>query len=1148
MDLSRSPSLIKTKGPEITLSSEEKRVYSQLFQVADEENKGVISGQNAVKLFVKSHLPSSVLSNIWQIADNENKGFLTQQTFSVALKLIAQVQSGKSPDPSNLNAEVPVPRFEGIDIEPYEKPGQIITDEDREKYKDMFYKLNPINGILEGGKAKEFFMRSKLNVEKLGQIWTLADTKVRGKLDLPEFIIAMHLIQQTMKGSIKTLPSELPNGFYEMASGTEINTPASPPIFARNLSSPRPGQSPVTRHMTLDSGTITPSIFQDNSWDVTEREKASFDRLFDEENKNGYITGEGAANFFMKSKLHHDQLAQIWDLADINKSGRLSRDEFAVAMHLITKKMAGVPLPTRLPDSLIPPSMRPVTASPFNDLKRSTTMSNKPSRPHTSQPSESDLFFESLQSLQHTAAASPSPFFSSTASQSGNEFDLLGDTDISTKIALESGEIKNYKLQSENLNKAITDLKTNRENVDSNISSLVTQKQDMMTQLSQIRTLYESEAKAMREVQAKYELEHESVERARQELLQAENAFKALQSERDQLQANIQKDRDETLDIKRRMRIIEEETVSIKIEIEKYKKDEKQQKGILDINRKQLSAVEGEKEKAFKTLQGFEDKNLSSDEINDPFGNGAFTPLAFNPSNTTQGPGISTSQPIVDFNDFQKPSNHSHHGSLSSISGSRVKRSMSNTSTASNSTLGTSSIKSAPLNNNKSDELSFDKPITVASSKPSEFENFLSDQILNTPQEVTANAENNKVNPFDSTFNDPFGVVSNDQTNKSIQNTEESTAKQDIFKESEKSEADPFANINNVPTPGKPVSNNDDLNSDSFTKEFPSIEELEASMTNASNSGFDNNFNSLITNNEKKDDNLMNVNNLMETIQNEKSDNTFSIGTTAEAVSVNNMEINTDNKDTNNTSNKESESPFSILADSTESAETAFPPLQDPDAWVSIESSKSFAPQDEFDAAFGDLTEAKVTKTPPIEFDTGFDDADFEEDVNFTFDTPTTLTKSSSTSNNNTLTSFKTNNFAKSSLDFDKDENLFDDFDPFPPNAPSSNKPKANLDAAFGGISAEPSKTNFDDFGFDDAFSEFMPADKKSTTNTSIKASTSSQPKLQPTTPANSIEDDDIDDVKRLLVMGYSRDRVVKALEQNNYDFEKSLNFLVENS
>src|SRR2546427_12023497 len=100
----------------------------------------------------------------------------------------------------------------------------------------------------------------------------------------------MHLIQQAMKG--KTLPTELPSGFYEMASWTVINTPASPPFFARNLSSPRPGQSPITRHMTLDSGTITPSIFQDNLWDVTEKDKASYDRFFDtiEVNKSGYIT------------------------------------------------------------------------------------------------------------------------------------------------------------------------------------------------------------------------------------------------------------------------------------------------------------------------------------------------------------------------------------------------------------------------------------------------------------------------------------------------------------------------------------------------------------------------------------------------------------------------------------------------------------------------------------------------------------------------------------------------------------------------------------------------------------------------------------------------------------------------------------------
>ncbi|RIA99484.1 hypothetical protein C1645_869878 [Glomus cerebriforme] len=1139
MDLSRSPTIIKAKGPEINLTNEEKHVYSQLFQAADEDKKGVIVGQSAVNFFGKSGLAPAVLSKIWQIADNDNKGYLTKQNFSVAVKLIAQVQNGQTLDPSNINADVPLPRFEGINVEPYKKSSSleqnnIITNEDREKYKGMFNKLNPINGILEGEKARDFFVRSKLPIEKLSQIWTLADTKMRGKLDLPEFIIAMHFIQQAMKGTIKTLPTELPSGLYEIASGIVINTPASPPFFAKNLSSPRPGQSPVTRHMTLDSNTTTPSIFQDNSWDITEKEKASYDRLFDsiDENKRGYITGEGAANFFMKSKLTSDQLAQIWDLADINKSGRLSRDEFAVAMYLITKKLAGVPLPTSLPNGLIPPSMRSTIESPFADLKRSATMSNKPSRSHNS--SESDVFFDSLHN------ASSSPFFSNTTFQPGSEFDLLGDTDIGTKIALESGEIKSYKSQSDNLNNATADLKVNRANVESNISSLVTQKQDMMTQLSQIRTLYESEAKAMREVQAKYDLEYESVERVRQELLQAEKGLRALQLERDQLQANIQKDRDETLDIKRRMRIIEEETVSIKAEIEKLKKDGRQQKGFLAINRKQLAAVEGEKEKASKTLQMFEDKDLPPEDINDPFGNGAFTPLAFNTSNTTQVSGV-TSQSITDFNEpgnLPKSSSHSHHGSISSIR-SDVKRSMSNASIASNSTLGTSSIKSAPLNTNKSDELSFDKPITVASSKPSEFENLLNDQLSSTPQEIKANVESNKVvNPFDSTFNDSFGGVSIDQINN--KSFPESTTQQDTVKESEKTEADPFANLNNIPTSGKSgfdsalnISNNDNLSSDSFTKElkdYPTIEEIEASMTN--------DFTNLTTNNEKKDENLSIQNELMENnIQNnEKSKNTLSTDNITEIVSVNNIEIKDDNKDTNNTTNKESESPFSIVADSTES-----------DAWVSIESSKSTAPQDDFDAAFGDLTEAKVTKTPPIEFDAGFDDADFEDDVNFTFDAPATLAKSSSTNNNNNTVTSTTGSFAKS-LDFDKTfDEAFDDFDPFSPSASSSNKPKANLDAAFGGISAEPPKSNLDiGFGFEDTFAEFIkPTDKQSTTTTPIKASISSQPKSQPT---KSIVGEDIDDVKRLMSMGYPREKVIHALEINNYDFEKSIDYLVEKS
>lgn len=73
-----------------------------------------------------------------------------------------------------------------------------------------------------------------------------------------------------------------------------------------------------------------------------------------------YATGEEAVPFFSNSKLSEEVLAQIWDLADISKSGQLNRDEFAIAMYLIVQQRSnpGVPLPDTLPLNLVPPSMR----------------------------------------------------------------------------------------------------------------------------------------------------------------------------------------------------------------------------------------------------------------------------------------------------------------------------------------------------------------------------------------------------------------------------------------------------------------------------------------------------------------------------------------------------------------------------------------------------------------------------------------------------------------------------------------------------------------------------------------------------------------------------------------------------------------------
>ena len=73
---------------------------------------------------------------------------------------------------------------------------------------------------------------------------------------------------------------------------------------------------------------------------------------------NGKLSGSAAKVEMIKSKLPSSVLGKIWKLADIDKDGYLSRDEFALAMHLIRIKLDGADLPDELPDHLVPPSRK----------------------------------------------------------------------------------------------------------------------------------------------------------------------------------------------------------------------------------------------------------------------------------------------------------------------------------------------------------------------------------------------------------------------------------------------------------------------------------------------------------------------------------------------------------------------------------------------------------------------------------------------------------------------------------------------------------------------------------------------------------------------------------------------------------------------
>ncbi|SPO31627.1 related to Intersectin 1 [Ustilago trichophora] len=87
-----------------------------------------------------------------------------------------------------------------------------LSKEERKSYDSIFRAWDAKGtGFINGEVAREVFGQSGLETEKLMQIWHLADTGNRGKLNINEFHVAMGLIYRALNGNDipETLPSEL---------------------------------------------------------------------------------------------------------------------------------------------------------------------------------------------------------------------------------------------------------------------------------------------------------------------------------------------------------------------------------------------------------------------------------------------------------------------------------------------------------------------------------------------------------------------------------------------------------------------------------------------------------------------------------------------------------------------------------------------------------------------------------------------------------------------------------------------------------------------------------------------------------------------------------------------------------------------------
>ncbi|KAI0181232.1 hypothetical protein GGR52DRAFT_523368 [Hypoxylon sp. FL1284] len=559
------------------LTPEKVNQYTSLFERQNLQNGGILPGDQAKNIFEKSGLPNEALGRIWQLADTEQRGALVLTEFVIAMHLLTSMKSGA---------------------------------------------LRGLPNILPAALYEAATRRSSTPRQS----------------------------PTTTGPPISSIPRQL-SGQAQMRTTSPLGRPPLGPQAT--------GMAPQATGA---------------DWLVTPADKTRFDQFYadlDKANK-GFITGEEAVPFLSQSGLPEDALAQIWDLADINSEGRLNRDMFAVAMYLIRQQRSrrDIPLPTSLPPNLIPPTLRnqqpraPVGPSPFD----APPPSSPPPPPQPPQPKSAidDLFGLDASptpapaqipvSTGGSAARDPfaggppasplrasptvntfKPFVPSSSfgktltshdtggsASSGQRAhappsaaameDLLGDNDpeISKKLTNETAELANLSNQVGSLSKQMQQVQGQRGSTQNEINQASEQKKNFEQRLSQLRALYEKEAQDVRTLEEQLRTIRDETRKLTNEMITIDGTYKDVQSQHQQLSQALQADQQENSSLKQRISSVNAEIAQLKPQIEKLKSEARQQKGLVAINKKQLSTSEGDRDKLKTEV---EDLTRSNEEL-----------------------------------------------------------------------------------------------------------------------------------------------------------------------------------------------------------------------------------------------------------------------------------------------------------------------------------------------------------------------------------------------------------------------------------------------------------------------------------------------------------------------------------------------------
>ncbi|KAM4574809.1 epidermal growth factor receptor substrate 15 isoform 2-T2 [Fundulus diaphanus] len=500
-------------------------IYDKYYRQVDPTGSGRVAAADAALFLKRSGLADMVLGKIWDLADAERKGSLNKQQFFIALRLVACAQNGLEVALKSLNAAVPPPKFHdpsspllagGVAADtPW-----VVKPEEKMKFDTIFESLGPVGGMLSGDKVKPVLLNSKLPVDILGRVWELSDIDRDGMLDRDEFSVAMFLVYRALEG--ESVPMSLPP---PLVPPSKRKKPAVAPAVAPAVPLlPSPPSVKDSRSSHTGSKTLphppkpapapapTPAAVP---WVVSAAEKAKYDELFSKTDgdMDGLVSGAEVRDIFLKTGLPSATLARIWELCDIGDMGKLTREQFALALYLINLKLTkGLDPPQTLSLEMIPPSDRQNSklnsanlAADFSAIKELDSLSNEIFELQKEKSSVEEDIKEKEEAIR----------------QRTDEVQDLQD-----EVAKETLELQ--KLQSQ------------RQKVQEALDELDQQKTTLEEQLSFIRQQTSQETQLISSLQSEHEEQEQRICQYEEELVQAREELLALQEESRRLQEKVE--------------------------------------------------------------------------------------------------------------------------------------------------------------------------------------------------------------------------------------------------------------------------------------------------------------------------------------------------------------------------------------------------------------------------------------------------------------------------------------------------------------------------------------------------------------------------------------------------------------------------------